>query len=157
MELGEQPEDGNTPGVVVIGKTARLSVHEREESDRVALPDSTQRLAGVGGNRRDYEVKAAVAERNRGLIRAPEAIEQRFGFVLEPGFRLEVVDGDERASSVALGDNPVVAAGSDGRISRRVDVQVPAFSQETDQRAGCEFFWRGGPHSAKGNHGLCVD
>src|SRR6266550_6173798 len=133
MELGEHLRDGSPLNRVVVAKPACLSGHEREQRDGVALPDSTQRLAAVRGDRCDYEPETAFVEGGGGVIRASETVEHRLAFVFEPGLPVEFVDGDEGAGSLAVSHDPVVATGPDGRVIRRADVEAPTVSEETDQ------------------------
>src|SRR4051794_21352771 len=101
MELRDDPYDGHALfGRLVVAVAARLAVHEWEQCDRVALPDAQQRLATAGRNRSDHELEAAALERQRRVEGAPQAVKYLLARVSEPALLVEVVEGDEAASSV---------------------------------------------------------
>ena len=65
MELGEhRDDDGALDGRPVL---TRLSVHEREDGDRVACPESAKRLTAGRGDRCDHETEISFAE-GRGRV-----------------------------------------------------------------------------------------
>ena len=55
--------------------------------------------------------------------------------VPEPELAVEVVDRDEAAGPVDRGREPVVAAGPDGRVLERLDVEAPAVDESESDRA----------------------
>jgi hypothetical protein len=59
VKLGEHRDDGGAfDGMPVL---TRLAVHEWEDSDRVACPESTNRFTAARGDRCDYEIEVTVA------------------------------------------------------------------------------------------------
>ena len=62
MELGEHRGDSSALGGVVVAIPTCFSIHEREQSDRVAWPESTNRLARARADWCDHEAEAVVAQ-----------------------------------------------------------------------------------------------
>ncbi|HEY8316963.1 MAG TPA: hypothetical protein VIG35_08875 [Gaiellaceae bacterium] len=82
----------------------------------------------------DDEVEAVVAERPRGVERAPQAVEDGVARGAEPRLLVEVVDGDEAARAGVVADEPVVAARAERDVLQCLDVETPAVDERARQR-----------------------
>jgi hypothetical protein len=100
----------------------------------VARANPADDLSSVSRKRRDDELEAGVVMQGKGGVeRAAQTFERRVAIDTQIALLVQIVDGDEISLASSIGDPPVVAAPTDGKVFDVMRRQAPTVGQRLNQ------------------------
>src|SRR6266536_1277703 len=142
MQLGEQVDDQAALGWRErLAETAGSAVHEREDTEGVPGPQTTDRFAVSGWQGRHDEAQLPLVSQGPSGVHGPaQATEGGFGPISAVTLVRQVGDGDEPLPFAAIDGGPVIVAEAHRGVRQRDGVDSPRI-QGTPQPGLVEALW----------------